>query len=310
MRKANLPPGGKVRYWWTIEDDAGHIYTSDVSTIDFNDTRYEWQEISSGPLTLYWYNGDELFAEELIDAGTEALERLAGDTGTELEKPVDIYIYANSADLQGSMLFPREWTGGVAFTEFSTIAIGVSQSNLDWGKGALAHELGHMFTHQYTYSPYGTFLPTWLDEGLAMYAEANEDAYLTKTLEKAIDDNELISLHSLSSPFSAISEIAYISYAESRSVVEYMIGNYGNEDILLLLSALKEGDSIDDALLDIYGFDEDGLEEQWRESVVNTAGRKTHPVLIISTSIIALAVVCVFIFVLYRYNKSKKALSG
>ena len=208
------------------------------------------------------------------------------------------------------MLFPREWTGGVAFTEFSTIAIGVSQSNLDWGKGALAHELGHMFTHQYTYSPYGTFLPTWLDEGLAMYAEANEDAYLTKTLEKAIDDNELISLHSLSSPFSAISEIAYISYAESRSVVEYMIGNYGNEDILLLLSALKEGDSIDDALLDIYGFDEDGLEEQWRESVVNTAGRKTHPVLIISTSIIALAVVCVFIFVLYRYNKSKKALSG
>ena len=32
MRKANLPPGGKVLYWWTIEDDAGHVYTSPVST--------------------------------------------------------------------------------------------------------------------------------------------------------------------------------------------------------------------------------------------------------------------------------------
>ena len=314
MRKANLPPGGKVRYWWTIEDDAGHVYTSPVNTIDFNDTRYEWQEINSVPLTLYWYKGDESFAKELIDAGTEALERLAGDTGTELEKPVDIYIYASSADLQGSMIFPREWTGGVAFTEFSTIAIGVSESNLNWGKNALAHELGHMFTHQYTYSPYGTFLPTWLDEGLAMYAEPEKDAYLTKTFEKAKAEQELISLRSLSSPFSAIPEVAYISYAQSRSVVEYMIENYGNENILLLLTALKEGESIDEALLDIYGFDQDGLEEQWREAVVDTAGktqeRQMHPILIISISIIALAVVCAFIFVLYRYNKSKKALSA
>ena len=313
MRKANLPPGGKVRYWWTIEDDAGHVYTSPVSTIDFNDTRYEWQEISSGPLTLFWYEGNELFANELIDAGTEALERLAGDTGTELEEPVDIYIYANSADLQGSMIFPREWTGGVAFTEFSTIAIGVSENNLGWGKDALAHELGHMFTHQYTYSPYGTFLPTWLDEGLAMYAEASEDAYLTKTFEKAIAENELFSLRSLTSPFSAIPENAYISYAQSRSVVEYMIEYYGNENILLLLTALKEGESIDDALLDIYGFNQDGLEEEWREAVVGTAEetktRQMHPVIIISISIIALAIVCAFIFVLYRYNKSKKAQS-
>ena len=96
-------------------------------------------------------------------------------------------------------------------------------------------------------------------------------------------------------------------------MVEYMIGNYGNENILLLLSALKEGDNIDDALLDIYGFDQDGLEEQWREAVVGTAGetktRQMHPVLIISISIVALAVVGAFIFVLYRYNKSKKALS-
>jgi hypothetical protein len=314
MRKANLPPGGKVQYWWIIEDDAGHEYTSPVNTIDFNDTRYEWQEISSGPLTLYWYEGDELFAEELINAGLEALERLTGDTGTELEKPVDIYIYASSGDLQSSMIFPREWTGGVAFTEFSTIAIGVSEKNLDWGKDALAHELGHMFTHQHTFSPYGTFLPTWLDEGLAMYAEANKDAYLTKTFEKAIAEQELISLRSLSSPFSAIPEVAYLSYAQSRSVVEYMIEKYGNENILLLLTALKEGESIDNALMDIYGFDQDELEEQWREAVVSAAGetqtRQMHPILIISISIIALAVICAFIFVLYRYNKSKKALSA
>jgi hypothetical protein len=168
-----------------------------------------------------------------------------------------------------------------------------------------------MFTHQYTYSPYGSFLPTWLDEGLAMYAEASEDAYLTKKFEKAIAQNDLISLRSLSSPFSAISDVAYISYAQSRSVVEYMIDNYGNENILLLLTSLKEGNSIDDALLDIYGFNQDGLEEQWREAVIGTAGetntRQMHPVLIIAISIIALAIVCVFIFVLYRYNRSKKA---
>jgi hypothetical protein len=298
MRKANLPTGAKVHYWWTVEDDADNVQTSEVYSVDFNDTRYQWQSISESPLTLYWYEGDKSFARELLDAGLQALDKLSGDTNSNLERPVTIYIYSSSGDLQGSMIFPNEWTGGVAFTEFSTIAIGVATNQLDWGKDALAHELGHMFTHQYTFSPYGESLPTWLDEGLAMYAENNRDAYLDKTFQKAVEENKLISLRSLSSPFSAIPEVAYISYAESLSVVEYLINTYGRQDIFQLLTALKDGQTCDQALTAIYGFDQDGLEALWRESIAAPAvteqsqNKSTVPAIIGATSAPVIAFIC------------------
>jgi hypothetical protein len=314
MRKANLPTGAKVQYWWTIEDDAENIETSEVYFVDFNDTRYSWQSISEGPLTLYWYKGEKSFAQELLDAGTQALEKLAGDTNSRLERPVIIYIYANSQDLQGSMIFPREWTGGVTFAEFSTIAIGVSENELEWGKNALAHELGHMYTHQHTYSPYGASLPTWIDEGLAMYAESDKDVYLEKTFQKAIAENELISLRSLSSPFSAVPEVAYLSYAQSLSVVEYLINNYGREKIMHLLTAIKEGESCDQALTEIYGFDQDGLEAQWREAIISSAEPETSQKKPVSTAVagaiavFATGVASTIAFGVYRHRK-KKAIS-
>src|SRR4030042_216646 len=170
------------------------------------------------------------------------------------------------------MIFPREWTGGVAFTEYSTIAIGISAQNLDWGKKALAHELGHMITHQITFSPYGANLPTWLDEGFAMHAEGELDASMQLYLKKTMLQQKLISIRSLSSPFSAKSDEAYLSYAESQSIVEFIIGNYGKDKMLNLLSLLKEGYRIDEALTDIYGFDQDGLDQLWR-------GTLTTPIL-------------------------------
>lgn len=311
MRKANLPTGAKVDYWWTVEDNADNVQTSEVNSVDFNDTRYQWQNINDGPLTLYWYEGDKSFAQELLDAGVQALNKLAGDTNSRLERPVTVYIYASSRDLQGSMIFPNEWTGGVAFTEFSTIAIGVSTDQLDWGKDALAHELGHMYTHQHTFSPYGESLPTWLDEGLAMYAESKKDAYLEKTFQKAIAENELISLRSLSSPFSAIPEVAYISYAQSLSVVEYLISNYGREDIFQLLTSIKEGQTCDQALTAIYGFDQDRLEAKWRESIKASAvseplQKKTiGPVSIGAIAALVIAFVCTIVFGL-RYYRHRK----
>ena len=271
MRKVSLPAGAKVEYWWTIETEAGDTLVTYSDIIQFDDLRYSWQELTEGQLSLFWYEGSQSFAEKLMAACQQALERLAEDTGAYLEKPVSIYIYASTRDLQGAMIFPQEWTGGVAFTEHSIIAIGVPPDELGWGKRALAHELGHMVTHQITFSPYGAFLPTWLDEGLAMHAEGEPDPDLQSWLKKAVSQQKLISVRSLSSPFSAKPEEAYISYAESQSLVEFLIQNYGKDKMLNLLSLLKEGNSCDDALTEVYGFDQDGLDKLWREYITGQA---------------------------------------
>jgi len=206
----------------------------------------------------------------MMAACQQALERLFKDTGVYPEKPISIFVYANTTDLQGAMIFPQEWTGGVAFTEYGLIAIGVPVNELSWGKRAVAHELGHMVIHQMTFSPYGAIvLPTWLDEGLAMHAEGKPDPYLESWLKKAISENKLISVRSLSSPFSAKPEDAYISYAQSQSLVEFLIQNYGKDKMLNILSLLKEGNSCDDAMNEVYGFDQDGLDALWRKHITS-----------------------------------------
>ncbi len=275
MRKASLPVGAKIRYWWTIEDEKGNKLVTAANTIRFDDLRYSWQRLTSGQLSLFWYKGNQSFAEELMNSSQQALKRLIEDTDVYLEKPVEIYIYADTSDLRRAMVFPREWTGGIAFTEYGIIAIGVSTDQLDWGKKALAHELGHMMTHQITFSPYGATLPTWLDEGLAMLAEGETDAYLKALLKRAITQQKLISVRSLSSPFSAKPEQAYISYAESQSLVDFLIHQYGKDKIFKLLSLLKEGSTIDEALITVYGFDQDGLDKLWREYIMDQTQLKS-----------------------------------
>jgi hypothetical protein len=273
MHKASLPPGAEVTYWWMIEDADGNRFETSPEMMHFDDERYPWQSLTitvlqDSTLTLYWYEGSDSFAQELMDTCQGGLARLTQDIGTYPEKPIKIYIYDSTSDLQGAMIFPQEWTGGAAFTAFSTIAIGIPTSNLDWGKRALVHELTHLVVHQATFSPYGQ-LPIWLDEGLATYNEGELDPVFRSSLEVAILEDELISLRSLCSPFSAETEKARLSYAQSYSLVEYLLSNYGQERMLELLAILKQGSTYDEALTKVYGFDIDGLDAHWRGTLVS-----------------------------------------
>lgn len=305
MRKSSLPPGAAVTYWWTIKDAAGNKVETSSDTLHFNDIRYDWRSLTEGQLTLFWYEGDDSFAQELMNACEQGLARLTGTVGPYAEKPIKIYIYASAGDLQQAMVFPQEWTGGVAFTEFGIIAIGVSPDKVDWGEGALVHELTHLVVHQAIFSPYGE-LPTWLDEGLAMYNQGELDPYFRAWLDEAVSENRLISVRSLCSPFSAEPEKAYLSYAESYSLGEYLLTNYGQEKMLSLLTQFKEGNTYDGALMEVYGFDIDGLDARWREALVSpttvvvmsqipvSSGvevRQYHPALIAVLSVLAASLI-------------------
>lgn len=263
MRKSSLPPMAKLEYWWLIENKNGDRLITKAKQVSFNDNNHTWNKVSSAKISLFWYQGNDSFANQLLSSAVDALIRLTKDTGASLDRPVEIYIYNGSDDLQKAMVSPREWTGGVAHAEFGIIAIGISPDIITWGKTAVAHELGHMVTHQLTFSPYSNNLPTWLDEGLAQYAENAPGLDMLARLKKATTENKFISLRSLSDPFSAITDEALLSYAESKSIVAFLINKYGISKILGLLELFKAGNTVDDSLNKIYGFNLDGLESAW-----------------------------------------------
>ncbi len=189
------------------------------------------------------------------------------------------------------MIFAQEWTGGVAFTNFNTIAIGIETYNLDWGKRAVVHELTHLVTNQMTMNPYNS-IPVWLNEGLSMYAEGPLDAIYVVFFNQALDQKTLISVRSLSSPFSAYANISYLSYAESYQIVKYLVDKYGQDKLLRLLDAFAQGATSDSAFLSVYGFDLNGLDQEW-QSYIYTASPDRPQTGVIWTPWLAVLIVLV-----------------
>ncbi|RJQ39681.1 MAG: peptidase MA domain-containing protein [Dehalococcoidia bacterium] len=261
-----LPPGTAVRYWWLLTDAGGRVTTSEVKRVDWHDARYAWRSLSEGQLTIYWYAGNDAFAREMMAAAQAALPRLGQDTGTLLSSPVSVYLYNGSGDLQGAMVFPSEWTGGAAYPDYGIITLGVSPVMLDWGKRTVAHELAHLVVHQLTDNPY-LDIPVWLDEGMAMYAEGPLEGQFTTSFRRAVAADRLFTVRTLSSPFSALTDQAVLAYAQSFSIVDYLIGTYGQSRMLELLGVFRQGSDYDAALLKVYGFDTDGLNRLWRDYV-------------------------------------------
>ena len=298
MTNAGLPPGSEVTYWWVIEDYDGNRIETSPEIMHFDDSRFTWHSLTSSVgdgagMTLSWYTGGDSFARELMNTCEEGLARLTQDIGAYPERPIKIYIYASASDLRGAMVYSQEWTGGVAFTDFGIIAISIPPSQLEWGERALVHELTHLVVHQATFSPYGQ-LPLWLDEGLATYSEGELDPDLRSSLNRAISEGTLISVRSLCSPFSAYADKARLSYAQSYSLVEYLLDNYGQDRMLDLLTLFKQGNTYDEALTEVYGFDIAGLDALWRatltsRAVIASEARESHPALIAVLAALATA---------------------
>lgn len=261
-----FPPGAEVEYWWKLVDADGNELTTERETIIYLDERFDWQTLENERLTLYWYEGSDSFGQALFERANEALDTLETDIGITLEEPIKIFIYANHQDLLSALsTTSQEWTGGVAYTTFGVVVIGVNPSQLDWGLGAMTHEMTHLVIHQATDNPFSG-LPRWLDEGIAVYNENQEelDQDFKPVFDRAVANNELMTLRTLSSPFPADPLQANLAYGQSGAVVKFIVDTYGPDKMAELLSIFAEGALYDEALEQALGVDTDELDNAFR----------------------------------------------
>jgi hypothetical protein len=266
MASGSLPPGASIWWRWLYTDGTGAQFASDTKTATWIDDIHDWQTISSGDLRLHWYGNDKSFAQTMLDAGLEGLRRNKEQAGLTTDAPVDLYVYPNYDDMKDAILYEPSWTGGMAFPEYNIFIMGISESDSTWDQNTVIHELTHILIGHFTFSCIGS-VPTWLNEGLAMFSEGKLDADMQAQLDQAIHDDTVLSVRSLNGGFSELSDKANLSYSQSQSIVSFLVQTYGQEKLTQLLAALRDAKPIDDALLEVYGFDTDGLEDAWRQSV-------------------------------------------
>ena len=268
MRQSgSLPPGAQLWWRWRVTDANGQETVTEAKTATWLDDVHHWQTIDNGEyIRLHWYQGDQTFATDLTKAAHDGLLFNEAQSGLKAEASIDIYIYASTDDLKNAILYEPSWTGGQAFPDQNIVILGISQSELDWGRDAIVHELTHVLVGHLTFSCLGD-VPTWLNEGLAVYSEGELDPASERQLEDAIRDDTLLTVRSLSSGFSEVADKAYLSYSQSYSITKFLIETHGQEKMTSLLVSLRDGLTIDEALIQIYGFDVEGLEGAWREAI-------------------------------------------
>lgn len=132
----------------------------------------------------------------------------------------------------------------------------------------LTHELCHlMLHHQITRTP----IPRWLDEGVCQWASGGVSEIMSsleqQDLARASLSNSLMGLEALSGGFPGDAQSLRLAYAESLSVVQYIVGKYGDQKLLEILGHMKEGVGAEEAVRESLSVSIRELETNWRQSL-------------------------------------------
>ncbi|HEX5167286.1 MAG TPA: peptidase MA family metallohydrolase, partial [Thermomicrobiales bacterium] len=128
----------------------------------------------------------------------------------------------------------------------------------------IPHEVSHLILHQATENPWNS-PPNWLDEGLAVYNQETPDADLPGILDDAVDDGELIPVSALGASFPLDPDQAYLSYAESLSIVTYIVEELGESEMAELIAVFRDEVSYDEAVERSLGMSTEELDTAWKD---------------------------------------------
>lgn len=128
----------------------------------------------------------------------------------------------------------------------------------------LPHELTHIMLHEYLGKSH---LSLWIDEGIAQYEEhkKNSDSYIKDMIKQGIIFN-ITDLNNISALEQYTKEKVILFYEQSRSIISFMIKEYGNRRFAEFIRGLRAGKTIEESLRFTYEGTIDtleNLEKRW-----------------------------------------------
>ena len=261
-----IPPGSVIKYQLEVLAADGESYVSERRETLLLDARFEWETVTSGPVTVYYHGPVQSRAETLAEKTSEGLELMAPVTGSEIETPIAIMLYNNNAEMIKAVV-PRSTTisrelitEGQAFGEENTVLVLAGRSDI----GTATHEITHVLVGRASNG--ATLVPFWLNEGLAEYGNLDKTISYTRYLEWAVGTGRLPTLKSLNRA-PGDPNLTLVGYGSGRSAVAFMVEEFGAQKMAKLLATLGAGIPIQDAIPVAYGMSFDDLENRWRISI-------------------------------------------
>ncbi len=262
-----MPAGSAVYYYWRFTDQAGDTFVEPMQQLTTVDTRFNWQHLTQGLLQVNWYNRSSDFGQIILNTASVDIKNTGNMLGGGLVDHINLWVYQTDTDFHGSLPpGTYEWVGGIAFPtldEASIVVAGIADLTL---KRDMPHELTHLIFHQLIKDGEnsGVFVPTWFDEGLAVYNQVFREPDLRNRLDQALATKSLLRLSDISDNFPANADKAYLAYAQSWNLVAYMFNTFGQTKMDRLIKDMDnpQNDFGQDLTLAL-GLDQVHLENQW-----------------------------------------------
>ena len=256
-----LPPGTVVEYHWEATDGDGDQSRTETASFFYDDVRFQWTPLEANGITIYYYSGSPDDAQAMLQTGSETISSMSQLLGASITYPIKVWIYKNNNDMrpalqrQSATFEQSVITEGVRVASDTVLILGNASF------GTLRHELTHVVTHAAGESALG-HLPAWLDEGTAVYGQKDPGGF-GDAVDQAVRRGNVFSVRQLTSSPGDPNAVN-LFYGQSWSLVKYLTDTYGPEKFAKLFAEIKKGSTVDDALKAAYGFDQDGLDNEWR----------------------------------------------
>jgi len=145
----------------------------------------------------------------------------------------------------------------------------------DFLDGLLPHEISHLI--MFDFIPSG-FLPVWLAEGVAQLKEERKRAFTPQIIRSAVQTGKLLPAEdfwNMEVKTERDTQRVILFYAQSHSMVEFLLAKYGTERFRRFCRELHEGKTFSAAFAAAYSSvlpSVTELDQQWRKHVYQNFG--------------------------------------
>jgi hypothetical protein len=264
-RDENIATGMPLLYTWNITLNNGAKVNTRENSIIYQDFR-RWNQLEGKKVTVRWYAGDQAYGNTMFTLANDVLTSLEQRYNMVTTEQIYLSIFDNEQDffeaVEGKI---PPWAGGVAYPEINEILLVAPQydiSNQYIGFG-IPHELAHMAIYDFVGKP----VPHWLDEGFAVFHQNRQNPEYLKVVKEAAQGNYLLNFDFISRGFPADSASAKLAYAQSRSMVDFLINRFGDPVFANLLDQLRTKE-LPEAFKATYGIEFGVMDNLWRNYIL------------------------------------------
>lgn len=231
-----------------------------------------WETQQLPHFSIYYQPIDSRIAQALIKQADTIYRTITEDAGYAPPRKISVYLCPTPEcfhQQQPMTVKLPKWAVGVAYPGLNQIVIRSALTLQERGYikpiEIFKHEFAHIVIEQALAERGGA--PRWLSEGFSMYHARQWTIAGQRTLEEVTLRNDFIPLAMLTTAFPSDEKTARIAYAQSYSVVTFLVNNYEKPIFHKFINNLRKGMDTNTALVYSAEVNLEDLELEWQASL-------------------------------------------